>query len=94
MIELPKKPSGKSKMSAWLRVLWKALKMCRPKPGAGYEVIFEEDGWRLVMRDRAGGAGLPPRWTKVCVDGEEKWAKVQRSKIYDELPEGVEEPTE
>ena len=92
-MELPKKPTGKTKLSAWLLMAWHCLRAARPKDSG--DIVFERqvDGFRAILKKQPGGS-VTYRWTKVCVNGEEKWAKVARSVVYDELPDGVEEPTE
>ena len=93
MIPLPTEPSGRTKRSAWLRQLWRAVRGGRLLAGENVVLEHTPEGTRVHAKTSRGG-GITYRWTKICVDGEEKWAQVARSVIYDELPEGVEEPTE
>lgn len=91
MIQPPKQPSGSSKRASWLRSLVAFARSCRILEGNNITTEVTPEGTRIHSKL---GTGITFRWTKICVDGEEKWARVARSIVYDELPPGVEEPTE
>lgn len=58
-MELPKKPTGKTKLSAWLLMAWHCLRAARPKDSG--DIVFERqgDGFRAILKKhpRAGKEG-------------------------------------
>ena len=92
MMNLPKRPSGGN--AGWFDKVWSFIRASRVIPGRGLMGNQTPNGLVLSVKESSAASGVTYRWTKICVDGEEKWAQVARSVVYDELPEGVEEPTE